>query len=375
MNAGDKVSEFDAIAEVQSDKATVEITSPFEGEILQLYGEVGQVVKVGNSLCDIAVEGEEAGDAEPAVVNEAQPEAGPSSATRTGVEAKDPTMRADAGAAARPSTMAEGRSEAALVHSTPAVRRIAKEHGIDISLVDGTGKDGRVTKEDVLNFLSQPSPSTTSPAVGAGSATGETKKVALSSIRKAMFRSMSASLQIPHFAYSEDVDTTSLERLRISLNANVPLRYRKTLTPREEEDLEASGETRVEDGARFDRITSLSLLVKALGVALLDHPLFRSTLSGSSADDLSLNQRSSCDISIALSTPSGLFTPLVPAVETMNAWEVASWIARLQTVARRTPKGTAPKFPGPTPGRTGTITLSNVGVIGGSACFLSCSQT
>lgn len=351
------MSEFDPICEVQSDKASVEITSPYEGVVKEIYGDVGQVVKVGKVLCDIEMEGEE-GESAAEEKEDKAPEAGPSKSAKEDVPVKSEVEGRE--------PVDEGKK---MVHSTPAVRRIAKENGLDISVVAGTGKDGRVTKEDVLNHLSSDSsslPSTSAPSSSrsATTASAETQQIPLSSIRKGMFRAMTASLQIPHFAYSEDIDTTELERLRTTINTEVPLRYRRALLPAEVEILEDRGEERVAEDERFDRVTSLSLFVKALGIALSEYPLFRSTLN-SSPNELSFSQRSSCDVSIALSTSSGLFTPLIPNVESMNVFAVASWIAKLQLAARGTPKGQAPRFPGPS--RSGTITLSNVGIIGGSA--------
>ncbi|GAA5881497.1 hypothetical protein JCM8547_006319, partial [Rhodosporidiobolus lusitaniae] len=161
------------------------------------------------------------------------------------------------------------------------------------------------------------------------------------------------------------------------LSKHVPLEYRKTLSAAEEtasarraqwgEEVE-----RVEEARRFDRVTLLPLLLKALSLALAEHPLFLCTLpppstSCSSSDDApTLTRRSSHDLSIALSSPSpsgGLFTPVLRSVESSSVFSLASQISYLQSFLSSSSSG-APKFP-PEHQGAGSITLSNVGVVGG----------
>lgn len=190
----------------------------------------------------------------------------------------------------------------------------------------------------------------------------------MSPVRKAMFRAMTASLQIPHFAYSETLDVTAIERLRLSLNRHIPLSHRKTLKPADEAQLHRLGEwgvgdsTRVPEEQRYDRMTLLPILIKALSLAMAQHPLFSCSLSTSSGEPV-LSRRSSHDISIALSAPSGgLYTPLLPSVDRSSAYDLSSSIANLLHCSL---SSSPPKFPDAHNGK-GTITLSNVGVIGGT---------
>lgn len=257
---------------------------------------------------------------------------------------------------------------------------MAKEARIHLGDVLGTGKDGRVTKGDVLAFVASSSTSTSSPVAQSeslaapaaavipsettSSPLASTTGIALSPLRKAMFRAMTSTLQIPHFAYSETIDVTLLERLRVSLNGAVPLHYRQTLSPALERELarnvEWGGPARVAVDERYDRMTLLPLLVKALSAAMTTNRLFLSTLAPSHDE---LLPRASHDISLALSAPDGgLFTPLLSGVESASHWMLASRIAHLQSLSLAS---SPPKFPAAYRG-AGTVTLSNVGVIGGT---------
>lgn len=318
-------------------------------------------------LCEIEMDGGEAAAEKP--VDPLPPTAPGNPTATTPAEANSaraPTPKP----AAKPQPVSGDRKE---VWATPATRRIARENNIDLNEVSGTGPQGRVSKGDVLahvaNGGASTSPASSPPSSSSTPSTitssSSTTTIPLSGVRKAMFRAMTASLQIPHFAYSETVDVTALERLRLSLNSHIPLTHRKTLKPAEEAQLArlagwGMGSERVVEEKRYDRMTMLPLLVKALSLAMHEHPLFTCTLSGDSA----LTRRSSHDISIALSAPNGgLFTPLIPSVDSASPYSLASNIAHLQQLSTAS---SPPKFPKEYSG-AGTITLSNVGVIGGTS--------
>lgn len=177
---------------------------------------------------------------------------------------------------------------------------------------------------------------------------------------------MTATLSIPHFSYSETLDVTELERLRLQLNANIPLTRRKTLTGAEEATLERLQEwgtdsSRVPESHRYDRMTLLPLLIKALDRAMAWNPLFACSLQTS--PEPTLVRRQSHDISIALSAPTGgLYTPLLPAVEKESPYSLASSISGLLHASQAS---SPPKFADANKG-SGSITLSNVGVVGGT---------
>ncbi|KAK4705905.1 hypothetical protein P7C70_g299, partial [Phenoliferia sp. Uapishka_3] len=359
----------------RSDKATVEITSPFKGRVIDLAGAVGDILKVGGKLCQVEVD-----DGTEQVVN---PEATdcPKASTSPSLPA---SISSSVDPVTNPPPPLQQTSWSTGVLATPATRRMARESSISLSEVPGTGKDGRVTKSDVLDFLASssnstsPTPkirpplSTSSCRSSSSASTSDTSSstknfsitsIPLSPVRKAMFRAMTSTLQIPHFAYTETIDVTRLESLRQVINSNIPLKYRRTLRPSDELELQrlsiwTPSVARVSHSSQYDRITLLPLLLKSLSSAMSSHPLFLCTLT----PDQQLLRRASHDISLALSGPTGgLYTPLLPSVESLSPYELASKLANLQSLAIAS---TPPKFPEENKG-SGTITLSNVGVVGG----------
>ncbi|BGP20583.1 hypothetical protein JCM10213_003844 [Rhodosporidiobolus nylandii] len=369
VKPGDKVEEFDPLVEVMSDKASVEITSPFPGTVDSLNGNVGDMLKVGSTLCSISVEGGEG----------AEVETGESPAP---VEEETPTAVSRPPPSPIPSS-SQPPPDTSKVLATPATRRFARELEVDLSQVEGTGKHGRITKEDVLAFsrapLPSPSLSTTSappPSTAQPAQTAAASTIHFSPTRRAMFRSLTHSLQIPHFAYSETLDVTELERLRARLSSQIPLRYRRSLAPGEEAELArravwgGQDGMRVEESRRIERVTLMPLLVKALSMAMDENPLFLCTLSpppsSTSTDEPGLARRTSHDISVALSSPSpsgGLFTPVLRAVEHSSVFSLASQLSFLQSLLI-TSSSSTPAFPKEHQG-AGTLTLSNIGVVGG----------
>jgi 2-oxoisovalerate dehydrogenase E2 component (dihydrolipoyl transacylase) len=307
--------------------SSVEITSRYAGRVVETCYSVGEVARVGSPLCRIEVDDGEAGDAapEPAAPEPAKPAA-------AAPEAAAPEPEAAPAAASAPEEPFARGKHASL--ATPAVRRITREEGIDIASVPGTGKDGRVTKEDVLGFVARrkeggsssgaPAPAPAAPQAGE-------QVVEMSSIRRAMFKGMTATWAVPHFGYSEEVDVTELDALRKSLAV-----------------------------ATGSKLTLLPFLLKALSLVLPEHPLFRSTLDAASTP-AKLRQRDSHDVSLALSSPFGLLTPSLPDLRTLSILEIAAHIASLQSKASAGPLSRADM------GRPATLTLSNIGAVGGTA--------
>ena len=324
VEPGSMVEEFDVLVEVQSDKASVEITSRYAGRVAEHCYKVGEVAKVGSALCRIEVQGAEAtpDESEPSVTEAAAAEG---EAAEGGVEA---TVASSAGPA--PITDGQGARLA-----TPAVRRIVREHGVDINRVSGTGKAGRVTKEDVqahLASLSSPTPTHDSNGVSGTSEPSRSTK-ALSGTRKAMFKAMSSTWTTPHFGYSDEVDVTKLDQVRRDMQAGV-------------------------EGLK---LTLLPFLIKALSLAMYRHPIFRSTLD---AQQMELHETDQHRISIALSSPRGLLTPTLPAdIRQANVVEVGEQIQTLQRISME--RGLNQQEMG----RGATVTLSNIGSVGGRFTF------
>ncbi|KAK3488748.1 2-oxoacid dehydrogenases acyltransferase-domain-containing protein [Neurospora hispaniola] len=384
VEPGARVEEFSQLCEVQSDKASVEITSRFAGVVKKLYYEAGEMAKVGKPFVDIDIEaGPESKGVEAltppepvstlegpqAIKGEAistsTPQAVAPELKQSFIEApwarQTPTTPSHA-----PVTKQTGK-HASL--ATPAVRHLARELSVDITQIPGTGKDGRVLKEDVYKFVQArdsaptlyPSAATpTSPGVTAAAAAaaataasafsspdatipGPQKEtpVPLTRTQEMMFKSMTRSLTIPHFLYADEVDFTPLVELRTRLNRV----------------LSKSG---LPEG-QVSKLSYLPFIIKAVSMALYKYPVLnaRVELDSNSNGKPSLVMRSQHNIGVAMDTPSGLLVPVIKNVGSLNILSIAAELARLQSLA------VAGKL-SPQDMSGGTITVSNIGSIGGT---------
>ena len=265
VKTGDKVAEFDRICEVQSDKAAVEISSRFEGTITKMFYESGDIAKVGSPLVEIdAVDGKEEEveapkQSLPTTLNVAQPVSKPLATN----DQEKPT----------------GTKKFA----TPAVRRIAKENNIDISLVSGTGPNDRVLKGDILAFISgattsAPKPTTTTTNDPLIQPKAE-ELVKLTAIQKAMFKSMTKSLQIPHFGFSDEIEMTNAMNMRKEINSY----------------LKSKGEA---------KISLMPIFLKTLSIALSDFAILNSKVEEVNGTPM-LRYRPHHNIGIAMDTKQG----------------------------------------------------------------------
>ncbi|CAJ0606416.1 unnamed protein product [Cylicocyclus nassatus] len=337
VKVGDEVSQFDNICEVQSDKAAVTITSRFDGVIKKLYFNVDDVARVGQPLVDIEVaEGVAEETAEPAKA-EAPKEPEPAAA-----EAPKP----EAPKAPPPSATTELEQEiiSGKFLATPAVRRIAMENKVDLKKVKGTGKDGRILKEDVLKFLGQVSedyqPGATnirsSPAFGARPAVKEyaplteDRVVPIRGYTRAMIKTMSDALKIPHFGYDDEICADELIVLRKQVK-------------------EFASE-------RGIKLTFMPFFIKAASLALLEFP----SLNASTDEKMeNVIYKASHNICLAMDTPGGLVVPNIKNCEQRSVLEIAAELQRLQEDGKRE-KISREDLAG------GTFTLSNIGNIGGT---------
>ncbi|KAJ1018945.1 hypothetical protein NDA16_004748 [Ustilago loliicola] len=350
VQPGAVVQEFDPICEVQSDKASVEITSRYAGKIKILMHKEGDVAKVGHALCEIEMESDGSGAAEEVKEAGQKEEEVEITGVTKDSEFKAVDMEGFVSAEHKHSHGGGSHANGKDVLATPEVRRISRDHNVDLAQVRGTGRDGRITKEDVLNFVQNggqsssesssaaASSSSSSPLTSAQEPAGTTEVIDLTPVQRAMFKAMTATLATPHFAYSDEIDVTDLDKVRQLLSKSIPERYT------------AAGD------ASFSKLTLLPLLVKAMSLALNDHPMFRSTLN----KEQKLVRRSSHDISIALTSKVGLLTPCITDCQAKSIYDLSGAITRLQTVAGSS-KGLSPADLK----ATGTITLSNVGAVGG----------
>ncbi|ODQ68102.1 dihydrolipoamide branched chain transacylase E2 [Nadsonia fulvescens var. elongata DSM 6958] len=329
VTPGAQVAEFDKICEVQSDKASVEITSRYDGIIRKLYHDVGDMAKVGKPLIDIEVEEdvnfEEKSKPEEisAAVAEAMTHPAPTEARQMDVQ----------------DILAEPSNARARILAVPAVKRLCKELNIDVANIHGTGKDGRVMKEDVLKYQKL---STTGPAIPTQSMDSELEQLLpLKPIQNAMFKVMTNSLAIPHFLYTEEVNMNALMALKNALRVTLPtVRAQNPLTLEPE----------------ILSITYTAFMIKALSLALVDYPILNAKLVSGAQPQLLF--RHYHHISIAMDTPQGLVAPVINNVQSCSIIDITKSLFRLRTLAL------ANKL-SPDHLVHGTITLSNIGAIGG----------
>ncbi|KAF8509599.1 CoA-dependent acyltransferase [Hysterangium stoloniferum] len=370
------VQSFDPLCEVQSDKAAVEITSPFDGTVTEILVKEGDVAKVGEELCLIEVDSDEAhvsSASESATpIPSRQPDiqsTSPPADSPQLVSERDPTPGHPHPLDPSHSSASKGLSRPlANVLAAPSVRHYAKQQGVDLTLVaPGSGKEGRVEKKDIEAFLSAKSAAESVRP----ERSGKDIEVELGRTRFAMWKAMTKSLEIPHFGYSTTLDITRLSELLPIISAGIPRPY----SPLPVDSDQAVSPNAVCPDAlvapppdptmQYTKLTFLPLLIKTLSHAMLEWPLFRSSISSppnsSPNQKPSLTIRPHADIAVALSTPSGLYTPTLTAVDTLNAYDIMGRLRRLQYLGRQIPCALGPAD---MPRRGGTITVSNVGAIG-----------
>ncbi|KAL4808800.1 2-oxoacid dehydrogenases acyltransferase-domain-containing protein [Aspergillus unguis] len=319
VKPGDRVGQFDAICEVQSDKASVEITSRYDGVVTAIHHEVDEMAIVGKPLLDIDIEDENLPTPEVDTLQDTGLTEGNAGPEVTTITIPEPPSK--------PETKHPGLA-------TPAVRRIMKEHNIDIHQVNGTGKEGRVLKEDMLRHLSQLDSSSAAPVLDETATTQADETVRLSPTDSQMFKVMTKALSIPHFGYTHNVDLSSLTSLRRRVNSRA-----ETAT----------------------RLSALPFILKALSQTFIKFPKLNAHLDpGRGSDPPQLTIKHSHDIGIAVDTPSGLLVPVVKAVQGHSIISLDAEIKRLSALAKQGKLA-------PSDMRGATFTVSNIGSIGGAA--------
>ena len=315
IKVGDQVNEEDIVGTMMTDKAAVELSSPISGKVVKLAGEPGDIVAVGAALVVFDVSGDVPVDdvpAKPAAVSEHAETPAPA-ATETAPVAATPAH--------------EGR-----VMTSPAVRRRAREAGIALHNVPGTGPGGRVTSKDFEAYMAgAPAPVAATPAAAAPpAARPDTKEIKVIGLRRIIAERMAtATREIPHFTYVEEIDITELEALRKHLNS-------KKSDPSE-------------------RLTILPFLGLALIKALRDFPQCNTTYD---KDRNVLIQHGPVHLGVATQTNDGLKVPVVHDADTHSLDGLAREIRRVSEAARN---NTITK--GELSGST--ITITSLGKLGG----------
>ena len=346
VKPGDVVAEEQVLADVMTDKANVEIPSHMAGKVLALTGKPGDVIPVGSEIIRLEVEGKgnvaEAGAAPTA-------QAAVPSASAAPTPAPAPTRAAPSAPAAAPALKlaasrpapveslqaapeSPSRSERPL--AAPAVRRRARELGIDLESISGSGPDGRITHADLEAHVGRGSSLRFSVPSGGKYAPGtqrsDEESVPVIGLRRKIAEKMQQSKRrIPHFTYVEEVDVTDLEALRAQLNK----------------------QWRSERG----HLTLLPFLMRAIARTLPEFPEVNARYD----DDAGmLTKYGAVHLGIATQTPGGLMVPVVRNAEARDLWSCASEVARLAEAAR-SGKAAREELSG------STITITSLGPLGG----------
>ena len=321
---GDAVTEDQLIVEVMTDKAAVEVPAPVSGRVISITGAPGDKVAVGSPLIVFDVGGgavENGGAAQ-------SPAAVP-------VTAQRPASGAAPSAAPTPPATSAQPARHGRVMTSPANRRRAREAGIDLSTVVGSGPGGRILRDD-LSAVARPSGAAprpaTQPALNRADVSAETSEIKVIGLRRLIAERMSeAKRNIPHFAYVEEVDVTELESLRQHLNSSRP--------------------------ADAGSLSYLPFVVMALTRVLESFP--QCNVLYDAARGVLVRHRA-VHVGIATQTPDGLKVPVVRNADSLGLWEVAASIRQLAERARSN-KATREELTG------STITVTSLGKLGGIA--------
>ncbi|HDZ9228147.1 TPA: pyruvate dehydrogenase complex dihydrolipoyllysine-residue acetyltransferase [Vibrio cholerae] len=333
VNVGDSISEEQSLITVEGDKASMEVPAPFAGTLKEIKVAAGDKVKTGSLIMVFEVAG-------------AAPVAAP-------VQAAAAPAQAAAPAAAAPATSGEFQENHEYSHASPVVRRLAREFGVNLAKVKGSGRKNRILKEDVQSYVKEALKRLESGAQAAASGKGDgaalgllpwpkvdfskfgdTEVQPLSRIKKISGANLHRNwVMIPHVTQWDNADITELEKFRQEQNA-----------------MEAKRDTGM-------KITPLVFIMKAAAKALEAFPAFNSSLSD---DGESLILKKYVNIGIAVDTPNGLVVPVFKDVNKKGIYELSKELAEVSKKARGG-KLTAADMQG------GCFTISSLGGIGGTA--------
>lgn len=337
---GDEVSADDGLATLETDKAAMDVPAPFAGKITDIKIKVGDSVSTGA----VIMMAETSAQASAAPKSEAKPE----TTAETKAEAQPKLEAAESSnetvavtqVAASPQQTPKDNSE---VYAGPAVRKLARELGVDLTLVAGTGTKNRILKEDVQAFVkSAIQGGGAAASSGSGFALpqakdidfsqfGEIEELAMSKLHQVTSRNMSQNwLTVPHVTQFEEADVTDLEEFRAAQKA---LAEKKGI-----------------------KLSPLPFIVKACAQALTEFPQFNVSMHSSGSK---LIQKKYVHIGVAVATPAGLMVPVVKNVDQKSVWEIAADIAELSQKAKDR-KLTKELMEG------GCFTVSSLGNIGGT---------
>lgn len=324
---GDTVEVDQALCEITTDKASMDIPSPRRGVVTKLYGEPGDVLKVHTPLIemDLLEAGAPAPKKAAAPVKEAAPAPAPVKEAAPVKAAKPaPAPRPPAGPVSDPASRATTKA-------TPAVRRKARELGVNLQEVPGSGPKGRITHADVEAFASRATPAAKAPvAMPQITPEGDEERVKIRGVRRKIAERMQQAKQTaPHFTYVEEIDCTKMVEVRGTLKARA--------------------------AERGVKLTYIPFIAKAVSVAMRQFPTVNAVMDEANSE---LVIKRSHHFGIACDTPNGLMVPVLRNVQDLSILEIAE---QMQALTQRTREGKASRAD-----LSGsTFTLTSVGNIGG----------
>jgi pyruvate dehydrogenase E2 component (dihydrolipoamide acetyltransferase) len=347
VSEGDVVKPGQAILEVETDKAVIEVPCPPGGRIAKVLVKKGETVKVGQTLVLL----EAAGSAAPVQTKPVAPAAAPTATQPVApppaaVPAKPAPVAAPAAPAPAAVAPAENgvRSQPAVVAATatvepagPAVRRLARELGVDLARVRGSGTGGRIVREDVIAAVRQASAA--GPTVRSRPESGATerddwgpiRREQMSRMRKTIAANMVRSVQtIPHLTNFDDADVTELEHLR---KASAPEYAKSNL-----------------------KLTALAFVIKAVSLSLRQHPAVNASIDPEKGE---IVYKDYVNVGLAVDTPRGLVVPVLRDCDQLSIPQIAQAIADTAEKAKNAQYGLEDL-------RGGTFTISNLGAVGGA---------
>ncbi|MFC2167359.1 dihydrolipoamide acetyltransferase family protein [Acidobacteriota bacterium] len=316
VKEGDKVEEDQTIAELETDKAVVEIPSPFRGIILKRHFQEKDIIKVGDVLVTIGEKGEDISE-------------------ENTLSPKKDSLVKEKSSQSIVGEITESSKEIKNILATPKVRRLAKDLGVDVKTVMGTGPGGRITEQDIQKAKDQPLPPKPEkkPAykiISKYDFYGTLERIPLRGVRRATAKRMSESVsKAAHVTHIDEADVTELVKIR--------------------------GELKGKAKEQNIKLTYLPFIIKAVVAALKSHPFLNSSMDEAKEEIII---KKYYNIGVAVDIPEGLIVPVVKAADLKSLFMLAEEIQSLAKNARERALNMADL-------KGGTFSITNVGVLGG----------
>jgi pyruvate dehydrogenase E2 component (dihydrolipoamide acetyltransferase) len=347
---GDSVELEGSLLVLESDKATMDVPSPFDGQLVKYLVSEGDTVKVGDAIAELETTSnlgdasEEAQEPAADIPSVAVPVETPVEAEQSSPSIEQPVLAKTppVDAISDFEEIEQGEAEQEDIYAGPSVRMLARELGVQLGAVNGSGPRGRILREDVNGYVKAAlvEGSTSEQRATSGipdvpvidfSQFGVVETVKMTKIQKITAANMQRNwLNVPHVTQFDEADITDMDSFRKSLKR--------------------------ESEVRGIRISPVAFLIKAIGIALQENPVFLRSLAG---DGEHFVQKNYCNVGMAVDTPRGLVVPVIRGVSDMGLWEIAAAVTESAGKAR---EGKLK----PSDMQGGCFTLSSLGAIGGN---------